>query len=130
MDRVERFEPASAITVSTSTLDSYCSQHNVQPDLVKIDVEGAEWSVIEGAYQTIESYSPVMRVEVFKDSAHKDTLWSYFSGLNYRVFAVPYVTRQPFRYVKTMEEFSSMGDSDYVLFADTSLDSAFNALAA
>jgi len=40
------------------TLDSFCAERNVIPELLKIDVEGAEFFVIDGAYETIEKHKP------------------------------------------------------------------------
>ncbi len=43
-------QPVGAIKVPSSTVDAYCEFHNIQQiDLLKIDVEGAEYQVIEGA---------------------------------------------------------------------------------
>lgn len=54
---------ASEITegdsVKLETLDSY----NLEPDLIKIDVEGMESKVIKGAIETIKKFHPVLVVE-------------------------------------------------------------------
>ncbi len=38
----------AAEDVHTVTLDSYCASHNIQPDLIKIDAEGAEQKIFAG----------------------------------------------------------------------------------
>ncbi len=38
----------SAEDVQTVTLDSYCTTHNIQPDFIKIDAEGAEKMIFAG----------------------------------------------------------------------------------
>jgi FkbM family methyltransferase len=44
------------ITVQATTLDYYIQEHSIQHiDLIKIDVEGAEHDVIQGAEQALES---------------------------------------------------------------------------
>ena len=37
------------LKVRTITLDSLCARYSLAPDLVKVDVEGAERSVLDGA---------------------------------------------------------------------------------
>lgn len=43
-----RFGSGESLQVRTITLDGFCSEHAIQPDLVKVDVEGAESAVIAG----------------------------------------------------------------------------------
>jgi FkbM family methyltransferase len=47
-------------SVDAETLDSL----NLQPFFIKIDVEGAEKSVLEGSFKTIEKYLPVILIEI------------------------------------------------------------------
>jgi FkbM family methyltransferase len=42
-----------AIEVATVTLDAFCSRGRVVPDVIKIDVEGAELDVLKGARQVL-----------------------------------------------------------------------------
>jgi FkbM family methyltransferase len=49
--------------VETSTLDDYCSRRDLKPDLIKIDVEGAEMLVLDGAKKIIQEYSPRILLE-------------------------------------------------------------------
>lgn len=53
--------PSSKRTVSVKTIDEY-NYNDV--DLIKIDVEGAEYSVIEGAINTIKCCKPLLIVEI------------------------------------------------------------------
>ena len=53
------------IRVKASTLDKYCLSHP-KPTFVKIDVEGTEGNVIEGAVKTLESGNPVIAMEVWR----------------------------------------------------------------
>ena len=45
---------------SQITLDSYCEKNKLEPEIIKIDVEGAEYSVLQGAKNIITRYKPVI----------------------------------------------------------------------
>lgn len=59
----------SKITVEVKTVDSMCEQHSVSPNFLKIDVEGAELSVLKGAEQVLKNTKALM-VEVSRN--HKE----------------------------------------------------------
>lgn len=46
--------------VMAVTIDSFCAEHNVQPDVIKVDVEGFEPCVIEGARRLIGQHRPMV----------------------------------------------------------------------
>jgi FkbM family methyltransferase len=50
--------------VTAVTLDSFCSASGVQPDFLKLDVEGAEYEVLLGGKNIIAQFRPVMLVEL------------------------------------------------------------------
>lgn len=52
------------VSVTTLTLDSYCHQTGLIPSLVKIDVEGAELMVLQGAQRLLEIHHPDLIVAV------------------------------------------------------------------
>ena len=43
------------IDVPTTTIDEFCARQGILPDLIKIDVEGAELAVLKGARETIRA---------------------------------------------------------------------------
>jgi FkbM family methyltransferase len=43
------------LTVDTITIDEFCKREAVKPDLIKIDVEGAELAVLRGARDTLRT---------------------------------------------------------------------------
>lgn len=74
------------IKVKTQTLDSFCTENNIIPDLVKIDVERHEPEVIEGFIGTIKRHLPTMLIEVLDEEIGvrlrdllKDTPYQYYS---------------------------------------------------
>ena len=86
----EQGEP-EFITVTVSTLDAELA--DVSPAVLKIDVEGAELMVLEGARGLIARARPVVIFEHVRGAAElygarSDALWDLLAGLDYRVFAI------------------------------------------
>jgi hypothetical protein len=54
---------ACSLPVDVTTLDAFFDTHERGPDFLKIDVEGHELAVIEGARRTIESHRPTLLIE-------------------------------------------------------------------
>jgi FkbM family methyltransferase len=50
--------------VASTTLDRFCEASQVIPDLIKIDVEGAELFVLQGALELLARYHPALIVGV------------------------------------------------------------------
>jgi len=50
--------------VNTETLDAYCIRNNVQPDFLKIDVEGNELKIFQGGLAIITKFKPKIYVEI------------------------------------------------------------------
>jgi FkbM family methyltransferase len=67
-NRVALDGDVSAPEVEVATIDDFCKQRNLQPNLVKIDVEGAEWEVLRGAAEIL-THGPRLVLEANSDSA-------------------------------------------------------------
>jgi FkbM family methyltransferase len=58
---------AKFFKIKTQTLDRYCFNQNVHRiDCIKIDVEGLELLVLEGAKQSIKVHQPILIIEIEK----------------------------------------------------------------
>jgi len=59
----EHYTSFFEIEVKIQTLDNYCREHKLKPELIKIDVEGAEFKVLEGAWDVLNKYKPILCLE-------------------------------------------------------------------
>jgi FkbM family methyltransferase len=81
------------LMVDVETLDGLCGDGHVpRLDFVKIDVEGGELHVLRGGRQTIETYRPMMLIEI--EARHTaryeygpDDVVAWLAGLGYAMFA-------------------------------------------
>jgi len=69
------------IHVNVTKLDTYIE--DFQPNFIKIDVEGAEKNVVQGALQSIKRHSPNFLIELCDED--KNLIVNIFEGLDYRV---------------------------------------------
>ena len=63
-------------------------------DFIKIDVEHYDWFALQGANQTIETYHPIIMMEVKKDNPYKDQIMKFMKNHGY--------------------EYESIGEMDFV----------------
>jgi FkbM family methyltransferase len=72
-----------SMMVTTLTLDAFVfEQSNPAPDILKIDVEGAEALVVQGGLRTLDVYSPKLLIEIHGPQNAKK-MWSLVQPLNY-----------------------------------------------
>lgn len=79
------------ITVPAISLDGYCRRHGVWPDLVKIDVEGAEWMVFSGAAELLSRpAAPALIFECLPETYSRfgqtaETVLGFLRSRGYRI---------------------------------------------
>ncbi|WP_299402681.1 FkbM family methyltransferase [Acaryochloris sp. IP29b_bin.148] len=84
-------QPISTEKVEAVTIDQYCHEHNIDNiDLLKIDVEGAEYQVLRGAEQMLKEQRICCCVFEFGQTTfdmgnNPDELESYLKAANYTV---------------------------------------------
>jgi len=75
--------------VETDTLDNFTRTHRLNPDLIKIDVEGHELSVIKGGENYLSSKHPTLIIEI-EQRHHKtisvDSIFESFKRKGYHCF--------------------------------------------
>jgi hypothetical protein len=49
------------------TLDAFVKENKVIPDILKVDIEGAEYDLLLGAIGTIRKYHPILYIEIHSE---------------------------------------------------------------
>ncbi|MCZ8173518.1 MAG: FkbM family methyltransferase [Brevundimonas sp.] len=83
-------QPTEVQWTPSRTLDSLVAEHGLSPALIKVDVEGAELAVLEGAEETLKRHRPVVLSEfsshlLAANGASVDRLLALFERWNYDV---------------------------------------------
>jgi FkbM family methyltransferase len=75
------------ILVSAITLDSFCASGKIQPDVLKMDIEGAEYDVLVGARDTISRCRPKLLIELhhFDGNRAAHPVPDLLSGWGYQI---------------------------------------------
>jgi FkbM family methyltransferase len=76
-----------------TTLDLFCSRHELVPQIIKCDVEGAELMVMQGGEATIASHKPVILIELLRKWArqfnyHPNDVLQLLGRQGYRAFTL------------------------------------------
>ena len=77
--------------VEIDTLDTSMQKFSIpKPDFIKIDVEGFEYKVLQGAYETLSKYKPILFIELVDNNLREQNtnakeLIHYLKILNYRI---------------------------------------------
>lgn len=95
------------IEVEVVTLDAFVEQQKVQPEVVKIDVEGFELKVLRGAITTLKKYNPIIFLEVHPSLTHfgdsVEDLVEFLYALDYRIYDTNCrLIKSPVRYLKIL----------------------------
>jgi FkbM family methyltransferase len=77
-------ESGNNVKVKTITLDKYFKDRKI--NLIKIDVEGAEFEVLKGAKQLMNSQSPVFQVEFHWDEDWTDENLEFIKKSDYYIY--------------------------------------------
>jgi len=62
--KVKQIEKYNSQSINQISIDYFCKKSGIVPDIIKIDVEGAELNVLKGAKETILKYKPIIYLSV------------------------------------------------------------------
>ncbi|MBK9226506.1 MAG: FkbM family methyltransferase [Ignavibacteria bacterium] len=107
------------INVCKVTLDDYLKTNAVTecPCIIKIDVEGHEYEVIEGASLTINKHRPFLLIEVLRESPKSDLLFKKLSEISYNCYAILNDSSLTLVLINDPEQFKVNYSTDNYLFA-------------
>lgn len=98
--RYSAHETRNSVDVEAVTLTLWCHEHQIRPDFIKIDVEGAEAKVLCGMEDILQS----CRWLVIEDRHYKEEVapvWEALAALGY--LEVPHLTRKVFESDRVFE---------------------------
>jgi FkbM family methyltransferase len=75
-------QKSEMVSIPVTTADELVSQGTSPPDFVKIDVEGHELSVLEGATETLRQHRPMLMMEV---TANAEAVGRLLADLSYEL---------------------------------------------
>lgn len=71
------------ISVPAVSLDTWITDSDVVPSLIKIDTEGAEAAILRGAKKLLMEYQPIILCEILTDAAGEDVMAALPSHYHY-----------------------------------------------
>lgn len=79
---------STSVAVAASSVDALVAEHGLTPGFIKVDVEGAELSVLRGARETLAVHRPVVLAELSRpllaaQGATPEAVLALFDGLGY-----------------------------------------------
>ena len=84
--RISKVTAAGDITVRTTMLDSLMGELPL-PDLIEMDIEGAEYAALRGAEQTLRKSSPVIFLSTHGPEVHR-ACCGLLRSLGYQLHAI------------------------------------------
>jgi hypothetical protein len=81
----ERWEWGEGYTVPSTTLESFCAEHNLSPDFIHIDVQGAEYRVFSavGSLRPGIVWAEISEFHMYKTGTTYDNFKALMESLGY-----------------------------------------------
>lgn len=110
--KLKEGEQPIKLEVMLITLDEYVQQNNIQPDLLKIDTEGNEINVLNGAIKTIIAVKPMIIFET-NNFTERQALWNFFKSVGYSIHDIPFKPDNPGKVISE-EQFLKKWTTNYI----------------
>jgi FkbM family methyltransferase len=95
------FETKGTTEVMAKSIDSFCSEENIsQIDILKIDVQGSEFDVLNGAKEMMSSgsvsiiYCELIIAPIYENQRKLSEYFALFESLGYQLFGMYYPARK------------------------------------
>jgi FkbM family methyltransferase len=79
------------VEVPCISLDSYVRNSGLVPDVIKLDTEGNELQILEGASKTLESKKPMLIFECWRNS-DREGLWRFLDRAGFATVRLPFLS--------------------------------------
>lgn len=79
-----KLNESGKIIVSVISLDSFIFNRRIYPDVLKVDVEGSELSVLKGAKEYLKKFNPIIFLSTHSEKLKKDCI-HFLVNLDYVV---------------------------------------------
>jgi FkbM family methyltransferase len=86
-DNLKNYNPQNRMIVPTVTVDEVVKHTNIFPNVLKIDVEGAEFEVLQGAHHTLINAQPIILLGVHSPDLRSACV-TYLTEIGYACEAV------------------------------------------
>jgi FkbM family methyltransferase len=106
--------------VEVRTINDIIIDSPYKPDVIKIDIEGAEFMALEGARDYIEKNQPLIYCEIhlhkgpgsiYSFGHSPEDVFIYFSGLNYKIETLPVRPEHLFEHLKEINNANELMES-------------------
>lgn len=80
----DHYQSFETVQIPTTTIDALTLKTSMIPDLIKIDVEGAEFAVLKGGKEVLKEHGPVLLIEIHNVTAMFDCV-KFLKELGYSI---------------------------------------------
>ena len=74
--------------IKVLSIDDFVEENAIQPDFIKMDIEGAEMEALEGAKNTIQKYLPDLAISIYHKAEHLYEIPIWIKSINekYKIY--------------------------------------------